>query len=86
MSSRLMKTLARQGSRYQARIAFQNWEHYGMSWADAGRRAAAETLVCVVSPALTSRHTSATRRRAHAAALRFTGWMPGAGDYGVVPA
>ena len=85
MSSRLMKTLARQGARYQARIAFQNWEQ-GMSWADAGRRAAAETLVCVVSPALTSRHTSATRRRAHAAALRFTGWMPGAGDYGVVPA
>jgi hypothetical protein len=86
MSSRLMKTLSRQGARYQADRAFQNWEQYGMSWADAGRRAAAETLVCVVSPALISRHTSATRRRAHAAALRFTGWMPGAGDYGVVPA
>ena len=34
MSSRLMKTLSRQGARYQARIAFQNWEQ-GMSWADA---------------------------------------------------
>ena len=81
-----MKTLARKGSRYQARIAFRNWDAYGMSRADAGRRAAAETLVCVVSPALTRRHTTATRRRAHVAALRFTGWMPGRGDYGVVPA
>ena len=82
--SRLMKTLARQGSRYQKRAAFQFWNVCGMSHADAGRRAAAETLVCVVTPALTAWHTSATRRRAHVAALRFTGYKPGKGDYGIV--
>ena len=82
--SRLMKTLARQGSRYQKQAAFQNWNEYGMSHADAGMRAAAETLVCVVSPALTAWHTASTRRRAHVAALRFTGYKPGNGDYGIV--
>ena len=82
--SRLMKTLERQGSRYQKRIAFENWNVCGMSHADAGRRAAAETLVCVVSPALTAWHTAATRRRAHVAALRYTGYKPGKGDYGIV--
>ena len=82
--SRLMKTLARKGSRYQHRVAFQNWNECGMSHELAGRRAAAETLVCVVSPALTAWHTTATRRRAHVAALRYTGYKPGRGDYGVV--
>ena len=82
--SRLMKTLARKGNRYQKRVAFQNWNEYGMSHANAGRRAAAETLVCVVTPALTAWHTSATRRRAHVAALRYTGYKPGNGDHGIV--
>jgi len=82
--SRLMKTLARQGSRYQARIAFQNWNELGMSIHEAHRRAAAETLVCVVSPVLGIGHTAATRRRAHTAALRFTGYKPGNGIYGIV--
>ena len=82
--SRLMKTLARKGARYQHRVAFQFWNECGMSHELAGRRAAAETLVCVVSPALTAWHTTATRRRAHVAALRYTGYKPGRGDYGIV--
>ena len=82
--SRLMKTLARQGNRYQKRAAFRNWNEYGMSHANAGRRAAAETLVCVVTPALTAWHTAATRRRAHAAALRYTGYKQGKGEHGIV--
>ena len=82
--SRFMKTLARKGNRYQKRVAFQNWNEYGMSHANAGRRAAAETLVSVVSPALTAWHTAATRRRAQAAALRYTGYKQGKGEYGIV--
>ena len=82
--SRLMKTLARQGSRYQAAAAWRFRHEIGMSWELAHVRAAAETLVCVVAPALSIGHTAATRRRAHVAALRFTGYKPGAGIYGIV--
>ncbi len=82
--SRLIKKLERKGARYQHRVAFQNWNEFGMSHELAGRRAAAETLVCVVSPALTAWHTAASRRRAHVAALRYTGYTPGKGDYGIV--
>lgn len=81
--SRLMKTLARQGSRWVGKETYRRWRDEGMSLDLAARRSAAEVLICVVAPALTAWHTAATRRRAHVAALRFTGWKPGKGDYGV---
>ena len=82
--SRLMKTLARQGSRWVRKETYRRWRDEGMSLDFAARRSAAEALICVVAPALTAWHTSATRRRAHVAALRYTGYKPGKGDYGIV--
>jgi len=74
--SRLMKTLARQGSRYQAKEAWKNRNELGMTWDEAVEKAAEDTLLCVTQPALRMAHSHATKRRARVATLRFTGWKP----------
>ena len=74
--SRLMKTLARQGSRYQAKETWQNRNKLGMTWDEAAERAAQHTLLVVTLAHLSMSHKHATKRRARVATLRFTGWKP----------
>ena len=73
--SRLMKTLARQGSRYQAKETYRHRHELGMTW-DAAAEKAAEDAVLWAALKLRRKHKLATRRRAYRAALRFTGWKP----------
>jgi hypothetical protein len=72
--SRLMKTLARQGSRYQAKETYRHHES-GMPWDGAAEKAAEDTLLWAARK-LRRKHLLKTRRRAYRAALRFTGWKP----------
>jgi len=73
--SRLMKTLARQGSRYQAKETYRYRQELGITW-DAAAEKAAENTVLWAMRQLRRKHLPKTKRRAYRAALRFTGWKP----------
>ena len=73
--SRLMKTLARQGSRYQAKETYRHRHELGMTLQAAAEKAAEDTVLWAARK-LRRKHSRATKRRAYRAALRFTGWKP----------
>ena len=80
-ASRLMKTIARQGSRFQAKETWQHRHELGLPWDAAAKKAATNTLLWAARR-VGRKHSPATRRRASSAALKFTGWKPKS-PYGV---
>jgi len=73
--SRLMKTLARQGSRYQAKETYRLRHELGMTLQAAAEKAAENTVLWAALK-LRRKHSLATRRRAYRAVLKFTGFKP----------
>jgi hypothetical protein len=70
-----MKTLARPGSRHQAKETYRHRQERGMTWEGAAEKAAEDTVLWAALK-LRRKHKLATRRRAYRAVLKFTGWKP----------